>query len=296
MLALARSVFEPVWEMFEARIPPRPAPFHPLGCHRRRVPDRECFVGICARLVTGCSWDVAGVLSRTSESTLRRRFREWVTAGVFDATVEEALEAYNTVVGFRLDDVAVDASQHKAPTGGEAAGPNFWDRSKLGWKWSLLTDTAGIPVGWSIDAANRSDAKMLPATLDATARRGLLVEVGCLHLDKGYSYQPVRLECASRGLEVQIPTRLRRSKTGAGRFSKGRRHFGWNTASKMVPDPHRWQVERTNSWLTNFGQMRRNTDRSRAHRHAQLSLAITFIIAVKLVKHAKRYGAITRPY
>jgi len=38
MLAFARSVFEPVWEMFEAGIPPRPAPFHPLGCHRRRVP------------------------------------------------------------------------------------------------------------------------------------------------------------------------------------------------------------------------------------------------------------------
>jgi hypothetical protein len=239
---------------------------------------------------------VAGVLSGTSESTLRRRFREWVDAGVFSAAVEEALDAYDTVVGFRLDDVAVDASQHKAPTGGEATGPNFWDRSKLGWKWSLLTEGAGIPIGWAIDAANRADAKMLPDTLDDTQRRGLLVEVGCVHLDKGYNYQPVRDEVTGRGLDVQMPDRLRRSKTGAGRFSKGRRRYGWKQAPKKNPDPYRWAVERTNSWLTNFGQMRRNTDRRRTHRAAQLNLAITFIIAVKLVKHARRYDAITRPY
>jgi hypothetical protein len=239
---------------------------------------------------------VAGTLSGTSESTLRRRFGEWESAGVFDAAVEEALSAYDTVVGFGLDDVAVDASQHKAPTGGEAVGPNFWDRSKLGWKWSLLTDTAGIPLGWSIDAANRSDAKMLPDTLDAVQRRGLLIEVGCVHLDKGYNYRPVRAELAARGLTVEMPERLRRSKTGAGRFSKGRRHFGWANGPKMIPDAHRWPVERTNSWLTNFGQMRRNTDRLRAHRNAQINLAITFIIAVKLVKHAKRYNAIIRAY
>jgi len=296
MLALARNVFEPVWTMIEARLPRRAPVFHPLGCHRPRVPDRMCFNGIAARLVTGCSWEVAGTLTGSSESTLRRRFREWADAGVFDASVDEALDAYNTVVGFRLDDVAVDASQHKAPTGGEGAGPNLWDRAKLGWKWSLLTEAGGIPVGWTIDAANRPDAKMLPGTLDETARRGLLIEVNCLHLDKAYSYQPVRDECARRGLAVEMPTRLKRGKTGAARFSKGRRGRGYKTAAKMRPEAHRWQIERTNSWPTNFGQMRRNTDRRSDHRAAQLNLAITFIIAVKLVKHAHRYNAITRTY
>lgn len=297
MLALSRAVAEPVWQMIEARLPARPPDTHPLGCHRRRVPDEVCFHGIVARLVTGCSWDVAGVMSGSSESTLRRRFKEWTDAGVFDGAVEEALAAYDTVIGFRLGDVAVDASQHKAPTGGEAAGPNLWDRAKLGWKWSLLTDAAGIPIGWSIDAANRADAKLLPPTLDEVERRGLLSEVEVLHLDKGYSYQPVRDECARRHLSVEMPERLKRAKTGQGRFSKGRRRFGYRRGAKMHPDPHRWQVERTNSWLTNFGQLRRNTDRKAAHRAAQLNLAIVFIITIKLVKHAKRYRAITRrPY
>jgi len=36
----------------------------------------------------------------------------------------------------------------------------------------------------------------------------------------------------------------------------------------------RWPVERTNSWLSSFGQLRRNTDRRPQHRLAQLALAI----------------------
>ncbi len=49
----------------------------------------------------------------------------------------------------------------------------------------------------------------------------------------------------------------------------------------------RWAVERTNSWLSNFGQLRRNTDRFNAHRLAQFALAVALIITVKLAKWAK---------
>jgi hypothetical protein len=38
-------------------IPVAPPDEHPLGCHRRRVPDRICFQGIPVRLlVTGRAW------------------------------------------------------------------------------------------------------------------------------------------------------------------------------------------------------------------------------------------------
>ena len=68
----------------------RPKP-HPLGCHRRPIPDRVCFWGILRRLVTGCSWDVAGRISGAGETTLRRRRDEWTAAGVFEALRDEAL-------------------------------------------------------------------------------------------------------------------------------------------------------------------------------------------------------------
>jgi transposase len=52
----------------------------------------------------------------------------------------------------------------------------------------------------------------------------------------------------------------------------------------------RWPVERTNSWLSNFGQLRRNTDRLTSHRAKALALAIALIITIKLVKWAKRWN------
>ena len=51
----------------------------------------------------------------------------------------------------------------------------------------------------------------------------------------------------------------------------------------------RWPVERTNSWLSNYGQLRRNTDRSNVHRLAQLALAITFLLAAKLIDWRNRW-------
>src|SRR5665811_2260962 len=51
----------------------------------------------------------------------------------------------------------------------------------------------------------------------------------------------------------------------------------------------RWPVERTNSWFSNFGQLRRNTDRFSKQRLGQVALAVALILTVKLVKWAKRW-------
>jgi len=45
-----------------------------------------------------------------------------------------------------------------------------------------------------------------------------------------------------------------------------------------------WTVERPNSWMSNFGQLRRNPDRYIYHRLAQIALAVTLVIIVELVK------------
>ena len=49
------------------------------------------------------------------------------------------------------------------------------------------------------------------------------------------------------------------------------------------PSGLRWPVERTNSWLSNYGQLRRNTDRKVAHRLTQLALAVILLITAKLI-------------
>lgn len=276
MLALEPRVVDAVWAAVEPELPPREPVSHPLGCHRRRIPDRCVFEAILFRLVTGCSWDVAGRLGKGGETTLRTRYNAWNAHGVFDRVVTEALEGYDRIVGLDLSDVAVDGSQHKAPCGGDGTGRNPTDRGKCGWKWSLLCDRRGIPVGWATAGANRHDQILFGPTVEAVDRRGLLGDVETLHLDRGYDSATVRQRCAEAGLDDVI--------------CATRRAHGTAGSAQNVPLGRRWAIERTNSWLSNFGQLRRSTDRTTSQRLGQLALAITLIIVIKLFKWADRWN------
>jgi hypothetical protein len=72
---------------------------------------------ILTRLATGCSWEDAERLCDrvVSDTTARTRRDEWISAGVFDAIANEALGAYDRVIGLDLSDVAVDGSTPQSP-------------------------------------------------------------------------------------------------------------------------------------------------------------------------------------
>ena len=279
MRALDPEVFDAVFAAIEPLLP-KTADAHPLGCHRPRASDRTCLRAILIRLVTGCSWvDAEALVDRAvSDTTLRARRDEWEEAGVFQNLVEEALAAYDKVIGFDLSDVAVDGSQHKAPRGGEGTGPNPVDRGKCGWKWSLLTDKAGIPLGWSTAGAHRHDTVLFGPTLEAVAARGLHLDIETVHLDRGYDNGTVRSMCRAHGL-CDIVASKRRADTKPGK----------RRAKQAVPMGLRWPVERTNSWLVNFGQLRRNTDRRICHRLSEIALAIPLLIVGKLIDWRDRW-------
>ncbi len=168
MRALDPNVIAHVWTAVQALIP-APVDQHPLGCHRPRIPDQTCFRVLLVRLVTGCSWEDAERLcgNQVSDTAVRTRRDAWIAAGVFDTLATEALAAYDRIIGLDFTEVAIDGILHKAPTGGEGTGKNPTDRAKCGWKWSILTDRQGIPMGWAIDAANRHDLKLLEPMLTA---------------------------------------------------------------------------------------------------------------------------------
>jgi len=277
MRALEPEVVDVLFATVEPLLPP-PDETHPLGCHRPRVPDRLCFWGILVRLVTGSSWtDIEAILGHAvSDTTLRSRRDEWIAAGVFDALATEALAAYDRVIGLDLDVVALDGSIHKAPCGGEGTGKSPVDRGKLGWKWSVAVDRAGIPIGVAIDGANRNDLVLLEPTIDAIAAAGLLEEIGTLSLDRGYDYPAVRARLGARGLtDLDVQKRGTKPKPG---------------------EPHRltlglrWIVEATNTWLSNYGQLRRSTDRREHHRHAALRLATAVLIIGRLLDYRDRWS------
>ncbi len=278
MRALQPRVIDAVWAAVEGLLPPPPADAHPLGCHRPRIADKVCFVGLVYRLALGCSWVDAGRLVGVSDATLRRRRDDWIAAGVFDALADEAIAGYDRIRGLDLSEVSVDGSLHKAPCGGDGTGPNPTDRGKSGWKWSIATEAGGVPIGWAADGANRHDIRLLAPTLDAVEHRGLTIDIETLHLDRGYDANTVRDDLAGRGITDAVIARKR--KRGEPKPAD----------PKPLRLGLRWAVERTNSWLSNFGQLRRNTDRRAVHRLAQFALAIAIIIAAKLIDWHDRWN------
>ena len=277
MRALEPEVVDVIWQTIEPLIPSA-SETHPLGCHRPRVPDRLCFWGILVRLVTGSSWvDIEAILEhRVSDTTLRARRDEWIAAGVFDQLVAEAHAAFDRILELDLTEVSLDGSLHKAPYGGEGTGPNPTDRAKLGWKWSVASERHGIPIGWAIDGANRNDIRLLEPTLDDVAERGLIDDIETLHLDRGYDYPVVRDRVAVYGL-TDLNVQRRGTKTPG-------------TNKQPVRLGLRWIVEATNSWWSNYGQLRRNTDRRTRHRHAALCLATTILIIGRLIDYRNRWS------
>lgn len=276
MRALEPEVVDVIWRTVEPLLPAR-VDDHPLGCHRPRVADRLCFWGILIRLVTGSSWvDIEAILEhQVSDTTLRARRDEWIAAGVFERLKAEATAAFDRIVGLDLSEVSLDGSLHKAPYGGEGTGPNPTDRAKLGWKWSVASERHGVPIGWAIDGANRNDVRMLIPTIEAVAAAGLLADVDTLHLDRAYDFPIIREHLAVFGvhdLEIQ-----RRGTKQPGKKQPVRLGL-------------RWIVEATNSWWSNYGQLRRNTDRRNRHRHAALCLATTVLIVGKLIDHRDRWS------
>jgi Transposase DDE domain len=252
------SIIAPIREEFLALLPDR-EDTHPLGCHNPRIPDEVVFDKLVLALVSGMGYErVADAGS--SATTLRRRRDEWVAAGVAGHLVLAVLRAYDQMVGLQLEELAADGCITKAPSGGQTAGKSPVDRGKQGLKRSQLTDGYGIPVTTIPAGANMRDHTLLPETLDeftALARElDHITENPKLSLDAGYDYQPVYTDLAEREITPRITKRGVKTPIQTG---------------------GRWVVERTNSWMNNFGKLRRNTERRRVCTEFCLALATAII-------------------
>jgi transposase len=280
--ALDPAVVSVLWQAIFHHLPQH-TDDHPLGCHRKRVPDLLCFRGILIRLVTGSSWETVEALMeyKVSDTTLRARRDEWIAAGVFAELEAETRAGYDRIIGLDLSFVALDGSIHKAPCGGEGTGKSPVDRAKLGHKWSVAVDANGIPIGVALSGANRNDLKLLEPTLDSIITNGLIADIELLTLDRGYDYPIVRQRLAGYGLtELEIQKRGTKPTPGTPhRLSLGLR----------------WIVESLNSWWSNYGQLRRSTDRNMIHRYAAVSLATTVLMTARLIDYRDRWSPTPAP-
>jgi len=164
----------------------------------------------------------------------------------------------------------------KEPARTPRTGPN-WAGSGRWPPTPVASRSAGPSMG-----PTATDLKLLGPTLDDVADAGLLEEIETLHLDRGYDYPKIRVQLAGLGLDdLNIQ---RRTKTGVAVTAKPPLRLGL-----------RWVVEGTNSWFSNYGQLRRNTDRRTHHRHAQLCLVVALLVTAKLIDWRNRWSPESRP-
>jgi hypothetical protein len=95
-----------------------------------------------------------------------------------------------------------------------------------------------------------------------------------MHVDRGYDYPKIRRQLIDAGLPDHVIQQ---------------RHQPSDHRPKTITIGLRWIVEATNSWLSNYGQLRRNTDRKNCHRNAALCLATTVLIVGKLLAWRDRW-------
>lgn len=263
MPAVPSSIIEPIWIQFQALIPPVQDE-HPLGCHRRRVPDRIVFDKLIQVLVLGAAYEKIADTT-CSATTIRRRRDEWIAAGIFAELEQISLESYDRYCGLELEDLAVDGCLVKAPCGGEASGRSPVDRGKQGTKRSVVTERQGVPVGTVIAPANRHDSPLLRPTLEQLGRFGFhLPERIRVHLDAGYDSDKTRELLEELGCEAHV-------------------------ATKGIPAPiqntARWVVERTNSWHNRgFRKLAICTEKRIRVIDAFIALANTVIIVRRLIR------------
>lgn len=167
--------------------------------------------------------------------------------------------------------------------GEKSTGPNPTDRSKSGTKRSLLVDGQGIPLGITVDGANRHDMKMTKATLQSIvvcrpppppSSSTTNTQQQHICLDKGYDYPEVYELLEEYGYSIHVCKRGEDYNNG----NKKKRR-------RMIPKyrARRWVVERTHSWMNRFRRLLIRWEKKDENYLGLVQLANSLIVYRRLI-------------
>lgn len=255
-------VSDELWARIEPLLPPeRPRRFRFPG--RKPKDRRKILTGIVFVLKTGIPWDdLPAELGWGCGRTCREALAAWQRAGVWEQLHEILLDELGDEGLIDWSRALIDSASSKAPKGGELTGPSPTDRRKRGSKHHVITDAGGIPLATELTGANRHDTTQLLPLVDAIP--------------------PVQ---GPRGRPRRRPDRVQGDRAyDSKKNRRGLRRRG------IVPDlakrgaPHgsglgktRWYVERTLSWLHQYGRLRVRWDRLPEIQRGWMALACSLI-------------------
>ena len=206
-------------------------------------------------------------MGRGCGMTCWRRLRDWDQVGVWQEFHERLLAEVHEADRIDRARALIDSSFVRARGGGGETGPRPVDRSKKGSKHQVITEAGGAPLVAATTAANVPDVNPMIGLVDAIPpvrgkpgrpRR----RPDSLYGDRGYDPDPHRRKLRRRGSRPHIARRRTAHGSGLGKY--------------------RWYVERTLSWLHDFGRLRVRKDRTPAIHQAFLTLGC-IMICLKLL-------------
>jgi transposase len=255
-------VTDELWERLQPLLPPPPRRrFRFPG--RKPLDYRKVLTGILFVLKTGIAWDdLPAELGCGCGKTCHHYLRLWYQAGVWQRLHAVLLAELNGADQIDWERALIDASFVKAPEGGEDTGPNPTDRGRSGSKHHVLTDAQGTPLGATVTAANVNEVTQVFQVLASVPPVGgkpgpKRQRPKRLQGDRGFDSERVRQLLRWLGITPVLAERLTEHGSGLGVF--------------------RWFVERTISWLHQFGRLRRRLDRLTEVQNAFLQLACALI-------------------
>jgi len=255
-------VTDELWEHVQPLRPPPPRR-HFRFPGRKPLDYRKVLTGILFVLKTGIAWDdLPAELGCGCGKTCRHYLRLWYQAGVWLKLHAVLLAELNGADQIDWQRALIDASFVKAPCGGEDTGPNPTDRRKSGSKHHVLTDAQGVPLAATVTAANVNEVTQVFQVLTNMPPVGgkpgpKRQRPERLQGDRAYDSEPVRQLLRWLGITPVLAARYTEHGSGLGVL--------------------RWFVERTISWLHQFGRLRRRLDRRTELQNAFLQLACALI-------------------
>lgn len=184
--------------------------------------------------------------------------------------MEDCLAIYHQLVGVDMGDVAIDGSTQLAPGGGPDTNNAPGSKGRKTMKFHIGVDANGIGLGGLIVTGSANDYPLLQPTLDEICARDWTAAIERLQLDRGYGYKSLPTKLDHHQINDVIVTM--RNLPNQGRVP-------------LAGLKRRWVVERTNSWLTNFRQLKINWDRTTDHRLAALHLGLAILTLYRIVDH-----------
>ena len=200
-----------------------------------------------------------------SWKTVYHYFNKWSKNGLWE-DMNATLVAGARVAGGRDSTpslVSIDSQSQTAEPGIKGRGLDGGKKVN-GRKRHIAVDTMGLVILCIVSAANVSDARVGNYLVDTLNKRNLFPRIKKILGDRSY-------RCVGKNYETPVTVEA----------FKGKRVKGF------VPEPFRWVVERTFSWLNRSRRIVRNYEKSPIHQESMNYIANIRICIKKIDKVIK---------